>query len=210
VAIGIDVAADRFHCVALETNGSFVGGRVYAPDDVPMLSEWAADADVIAIDAPAQLSTAPHSADESLSPKFRAARCSEIALGREHRIWVPWTSPTSAPIPEWIATGLELYPALARSVRAELMEVFPYAGFRVLTRPAHLAKKRSGAGIRQRIETLRAVGLRAADLELWSHDSVDAALAAIIALRRQNDSAVPVTCGHDGSVIWLPQLELNP
>lgn len=69
MVIGIDVAADWFHCVALETNGSFIGGRVYAPDDLPVLMEWAAGADVIAIDAPAQLSTARHSADESLKPR---------------------------------------------------------------------------------------------------------------------------------------------
>jgi predicted nuclease with RNAse H fold len=205
VVIGIDVAADRLNCIALEMSGSFAGGRIYAANELAHLSDWAAGADVIAIDAPAQLSTAPHAADESLSPKFRRARCAEIALGREHRVWVPWTSPTGPPVPGWIATGLRVYSALAESVRAELIEVFPYAGFRVLTRPAPLAKKTSVGGIRQRVDALRAAGVRDGALELWSHDSIDATLAAVIALDRQKDRAVPVTCGDDDSVIWLPR-----
>jgi predicted nuclease with RNAse H fold len=207
VVVGIDVAADRLNCVALEATGSYAGGRVYAADELAALSDWVAAADVVAIDAPAQLSTAPHSVDDSLAPKFRAARCAEIALGREHGLWVPWTSPTTSPPAGWIATGLAVYSALAGSVRAELIEVFPYAGFRVLTRPARLARKTSVAGIRQRVDALRAAGLRVKNLELWSHDSIDAALAAIIARQRQNGSAAPVTCGHDDSVIWLPQTQ---
>jgi predicted nuclease with RNAse H fold len=205
VVIGIDVAADRLNCIALEMSGAFAGGRVFAANELAALSDWAAGADVIAIDAPAHLSTAPHSADDSLSPKFQRARCAEIALGRDHRVWVPWTSPTGPPIPGWIATGLKVYEALARTGPAELIEVFPYAGFRVLTRPARLPKKTSVAGIRQRTDALRVAGVRADALDLWSHDSVDAALGAIIALQRQKDAAVPVTCGHDDSLIWLPE-----
>lgn len=205
MVIGIDVATDRLNCVALETDGSFVGGRIYAADDLGALTRWAAEAEVIAIDAPAQLSTAPHASEDSLSPKFRTARCAEIALGKERGIWVPWTSPTGDPVPGWIATGLEVYSALGASLRAELIEVFPYAGFRVLTRPARLAKKTSVAGIRQRIDALCAAGLRIAHLELWSHDSLDATVAAFIALQRRNDEAVGVTCGHDDSTVWLPE-----
>jgi predicted nuclease with RNAse H fold len=205
VVIGIDVAADRLNCIALEANGEFAGGRVFQADELPQLSDWAASAAVIAIDAPAQLSTSPHASDSSLSPKFQRARCAEIALGREHRVWVPWTSPTGPPIPGWIATGLDVYSALAESVPAELIEVFPYAGFRVLTRPARLAKKTSVAGIRQRTDALRAVGVRADTLELWSHDSIDAALAAVIARHRQEGGALSVTCGDDDSAIWLPR-----
>ena len=74
-----------------------------------------------------------------------------------------------------------------------------------LTRPHRLAKKASVGGARQRIDALRAAGLRIGeDVELWSHDSIDAALAALIALQRSHGTAVPVSCGHDGSVIWLP------
>lgn len=205
MVIGIDVAAARINCVALDEHGSFAGGRIYAATELTALSEWAAGASVIAIDAPAKLSTAPHRSDDELSPKFRLARCAEVALGREHRIWVPWTSPIGSPVPGWIATGFELYSALAQSVPAELIEVFPYAGFRVLTAPARLAKKTSVAGTRQRVDVLRATGVRLDHLELWSHDSIDAALAAITALQRQTRSALRVTCGHDDSAIWLPR-----
>lgn len=204
MVIGIDVAASRLNCIALDRKGSFAGGRVYDATELNVLSEWAGTADVIAIDAPAELSTAPHSSDEALSPKFRVARCAEIALGREHRIWVPWTSPMRPPVPGWIATGLELYSALAETVSAELIEVFPYAGFRLLTHPSRLSKKTAVAGIRQRVAALRSAGLSVDDLELWSHDSLDAAMAAITALRRRDGAALRVTCGHDGSAIWLP------
>lgn len=204
MVIGIDVATARLNCVALDATGSFAGGRLYDPTEFDALGEWAANADVIAIDAPAELSAAPHSSDEALSPKFRVARCAEIALGRDHRIWVPWTSPTGPPVPGWIATGLRLYSALAKRVPSELIEVFPYAGFRVLTSPSRLSKKTAVAGIRQRVAALRAWGLSVDDLELWSHDSLDAALAAIVALQRRNGTALRVTCGHDDSAIWLP------
>jgi predicted nuclease with RNAse H fold len=206
VVIGIDVGADRLHCVGLDERCSLVGRRVIAADDLAPLTSWAATAEVVAVDAPAQLSTAPHGTEESLSPKFRSARCAEIALGLDHGIWVPWTSPTGPPVPGWIATGLAVFDALRATIPGELIEVFPYGGFRVLTRPKRLAKKTSVAGLRQRIEALRAAGLRATDdLALWSHDSIDAALAAIVALQHRNGSAVPATCGHDDSAIWLPR-----
>lgn len=100
MVIGIDVATDRLNCVALEADGSLVAGRVYAADELGALTAWAEKATVIAIDAPAQLSTEPHATEDALSPKFRRARCAEIALGRDHGIWVPWTSPTGPPVPD--------------------------------------------------------------------------------------------------------------
>jgi predicted nuclease with RNAse H fold len=206
VVIGIDVATDRLNCVALEADGSLAAGRVYAARELGALTAWGAEATVIAIDAPAELSTEPHAADDALSPKFRRARCAEIALGKDHGIWVPWASPTGPPVPGWIATGLELYSSLVGSARSELIEVFPYAAFRLLTRPARLANKTSVAGSRQRIDALGAAGLCVEHLALWSHDSLDAAVAALVALQRRNGRAHPVTCGHDDSAIWLPAL----
>jgi hypothetical protein len=111
VVIGIDVGAQRLHCVKVGDDGS-LGGRVFAAQELDELRSWAAGAEVIAVDAPAQLSTAPHANDETLAPKFRHARCAEIALGREHGIWVPWTSPTGPPVPGWMATGLEVFATL--------------------------------------------------------------------------------------------------
>ena len=181
------------HCVAVDED---VEARVFAAGELDALASWAANADVIAIDAPAQLSQAPHADDETLSPKFRHARCAEIALGREHGIWVPWTSPAGPPVPGWMATGFELFATLP----GELLEVYPYGGFRVLAHP--LAKKTTAAGARQRLDALRTAGLTIGDLR--SHDLIDAALAALVALQRRSGTAVPVTCGHDGSAIWLP------
>lgn len=198
--MGIDVAADRLDCVALADDGAFAGGRVFSAGELDVLRDWAAGADVIAIDAPAALSSAPHASDASLAPKFRAARCGEIALGREHGIWVPWASPTIRPSAGWIATGLELY---ARLGGTRTIEAFPHAAFRVLTRPARLAKKTSVAGRRQRIEVLRGFGLPDG-IELWSHDSLDAAIAAVVAHDHRNGTATRVSCDHDGSAIWLP------
>jgi predicted nuclease with RNAse H fold len=44
-----------------------------------------------------------------------------------------------------------------------------------------------------------------ARLEMWSHDGLDALLAALTAARCAEGVAVEVTCGHDGSAIWLPE-----
>ncbi len=39
---------------------------------------------------------------------------------------------------------------------------------------------------------------------MWSHDSLDALMAALIARDRTEGRAEMVTCGHDESAIWLP------
>ena len=44
VVIGIDVAAARLNCVALDERGSFAGGRIYAAIELSARSEWAAGA----------------------------------------------------------------------------------------------------------------------------------------------------------------------
>jgi predicted nuclease with RNAse H fold len=68
--IGIDVGAYRLHCVAVDQSSSY-GVAVFSADELGRLSTWAREAVVIAIDAPAQLSTEPHAGDEGLPPKFR-------------------------------------------------------------------------------------------------------------------------------------------
>lgn len=55
---GLDVAADRLNCVALETSGTFAGGRVYAAVELDRLSQWAANASGFRIlTSPARLAT---------------------------------------------------------------------------------------------------------------------------------------------------------
>lgn len=213
VVLGIDVATDRLNWLVLGDDGTFIDGDVCQADSLERLIGFARRAGVIAIDAPAQLSTSPHDQpqhkDEHLSNKFQRARCAEIALGRNYRIWVPWVGPTEAPTGGWIAAGLNLYSQLAAASDAELIEVFPHAAFRVLRRSGKLEKKTSVAGIHQRVDALRDVGLTCAHTVLWSHDSLDAAVAAIVARDRLNRTAVRVTCGHDSSALWLPEAAAN-
>lgn len=156
-----------------------------------------AAAGVVAIDAPAQLSTRPHAVDEALSPKFRRARCCEVALGREQGIWVPWVAPSERPADPWMEVGFELFAALG----ARAVEVYPYAAFRVLAGGERLPKKTTREGRAARAELLRRAGVEPPDR---SHHFLDAAVAAVTAQCVADGSALRVTCGHDASAIWLP------
>lgn len=203
--VGIDVGAQRLHGVALDVDGRVRDGRVFAA--VRDVVEWCRGAACIAIDAPDRLSTAPHSQDvdvdgRPLSDKFRRARCAEIGLGTRHGFWVPWATPESDP-PGWMAVGLDLF-AWLREGGLTAIEVYPHAGFRALSSGARLARKLEPAGITQRTELLRRAGVDERWLSLWSHDSLDAAVAAVIARDHVAGRTVAATCGHDGSAIWLP------
>jgi predicted nuclease with RNAse H fold len=201
-SVGIDVGARRLHAVALDGGAAILGVAVFDSADVDELVGWASGAENVAIDSPDRWSTGPHSSEPELSPKFRTARCAEIALGRKHRIWVPWTTPME-PVPGWIRVGIDLFTAL-RAKGQEPVEVFPYAIFRVLAGGRRLPPKRTSAGARLRLELLEQAGVSGARLDRWSHDALDAAAAAVVALHRGLGTARPVTCGHDGSAIWLP------
>src|SRR4051812_19074213 len=188
--IGVDVGAAKLHAVALPL-------EVQIFEDVGALATWAAGAAAVAIDAPAQLSTRPHACDATLAPKFRAARCGEVALGREHGYWVPWVGPAEAPETGWLAVGLAAHAALPGA-----LEAYPYAGFRELAGGAALARKQRRDGRAQRAALLRDAGVDA-DAR-WSHDTLDAALCAVVARDHAAGRARRVTCGHDDSAIWLP------
>ena len=155
----------------------------------------------VAIDAPAALSPLAHADDGALAPKFRAARCGEIALGREHGVWVPWVSPPlgADEIAGWIGVGLALFAAFA-DAGIDAVESFPHAVFRSLA-GGRVPAKSSPAGLARRVELLRAAGVVEPSLPLWAHDGLDAAACALVAA---DASARRVTCGHDGSAIWLP------
>jgi predicted nuclease with RNAse H fold len=178
------------------------------PEEAGQLVALAKDATAVAIDAPAALSTAPHAADLSLSPKFRRARCCEIALGRRHGLWVPWVTPEPGrPVPVWMTVGFELYRQLQAS-GTDPIEVYPYAGFKRLAGGSALPKKATPAGVRRRVELLQAQGVGAEWLRLWSHDAIDAVLAALLALGSRDGWVLPVGCDgggeDDGSAIWVP------
>ncbi len=200
--VGIDVGARWLHCVGLDPRLRVLKIGVFPSSEPAGLLRWARAADVIAIDAPAALSTAPHRDDTTNSSKFRLARCAEIALGRQERAWVPWPTPTDAPVP-WMRVGLDLFASFALLENSPI-EVFPNAGFRALAKGARVSSKRTVEGARTRAELLKRAGVDEPSLVRWSHDGLDAALAALIALRKARGTARPVTCGHDGSAIWLP------
>jgi predicted nuclease with RNAse H fold len=204
VFLGIDVGADRLHCVAVGRGGKVVQGALFGAQELPGLIELARGAEVVAVDAPAEISTSPHvdDPDPKLSNKFRAGRCAEVALGREYRIWVPWTAPAKRPDSGWMATGFAVYDALA-SAGCRVIEVYPYAGFRVLAGVA-LPRKQGVAGALERARLLELAGVAAQHLEMWSHDALDAAVAALVAMHCAEGQARRVGCGHDGSAIWLP------
>jgi len=67
------------------------------------------------------------------------------------------------------------------------------------------ASKEAGGGrcSRARAQFLSAASVDVPDLVMWSHDGLDALLAAAIASDVSTGRAVRVTCGHDDSAIWL-------
>lgn len=198
--LGIDVAGTHVHCVELAADGSVVRAEVVRADTIEAIVPWAKKVGVVAIDAPQAPSTKPHRGDTTLKPKFQAARCAEIALGRERGIWVSWVTPVSGFKP-WMSTGLALYRALTGA--AELLETYPQGIFRTLA-GSTIDPKSTQKGLARRVELLRDAHVRDAGLAMWSHDGLDAAAAALVALQRAQERAESVTCGHDGSAIWLP------
>jgi predicted nuclease with RNAse H fold len=201
--VGIDVGARRLHAVALDGEARVVGAEVFDARHLDEVAAWTSGADQVGIDSPDRWSTAPHGSDHRLSPKFRTARCGEIALGRDHGIWVPWTTPVE-PTPGWIHVGIDLFAALGAEGQ-EPVEVYPHAAFRVVAGGRRPPPKQTAAGCRARVELLEKAGVVEASLPVWPHDALDAAAAAVVALQRARGTAVAVTCGHDGSAIWLPQ-----
>ena len=65
-------------------------------------------------------------------------------------------------------------------------------------------KKTTSAGITARVEALKARGPTEPTLALWSHDGLDAAAAAVVALDHHHGTARRAYCREDDSSIWLP------
>ncbi len=143
--VGIDVGARRFHAVALDELGRVTDALTFLAADVGAVVGWAEGAAAIGVDSPDRWSTAPHVADASLSPKFRTARCGEIALGTAHGIWVPWTTPVTPSPNTWISTGIHLFAAL-RASGHDPLEVYPHGVFRVLNDGVRPPPKRTTEG----------------------------------------------------------------
>jgi predicted nuclease with RNAse H fold len=203
--VGVDVGARALHAVAVDGSCAVLDAAIFDACHLDALAAWAADATVVAIDAPDGPSIGAHASDPSVAPKFRVGRCGEVALGRQRGYWVSWATPRDPAPGSWIDVGIRAHAALPATI-----EVFPHAGFRELAGGAPLTRKTTAAGRRARAGLLRAAGLSARDMESWSHDTLDAALAAVVALDRGMNRAQRVgcaegePCGQDGSAIWLP------
>ena len=202
--LGVDVGADRLHVVGLGRDMRVCVTEVFDPLDLaPLRALFAslATGTPIAIDGPAGPSAAPFAEDPTVSRKFRSARGCEVELGRQRGIWVSFaTGP--APLVGWMAVAANVH-ALAAACGHEPLEVYPHAVFRILV-GARPPKKTSAAGIAARVDALAAAGVTEPTLALWSHDAVDAAAAAVVALHHAQGTAVPITCPADATTIWLP------
>jgi predicted nuclease with RNAse H fold len=202
--VGIDVGSDRIHCVAVDGSGHVVEVGLFGAADLAVAVEWAAGATTVAIDAPAALSTAPHGDEVGRrSAKFRFARCAEIDLSERLGIWVPWVTPRSLEsCRPWMQVGLRLFEAFAAAGQSAI-EVYPHGAFSILS-GTPLPKKTTPAGILARAAVLERPGTDDRHLRLWSHDSLDAAISAVVARDHAEGRARPAGCGHDASTIWLP------
>jgi predicted nuclease with RNAse H fold len=204
--VGIDIGVRRLHVVALTAGGAVADARPWPAEDTTGVAASLAAGVSIAVDAPDSWSTLPHRGDERLSKKFRTARCGEIALGRQFGLWVPWVAPADpTEAPAWMRVGVELFTAL-RAAGHDPVEVYPHAAFRVLAGRggSRLPPKSSPAGRAARVALLQAAGVAGVATLASSHDLLDAAAAALVALHRQRGVATAATCGHDATAIWLP------
>jgi predicted nuclease with RNAse H fold len=106
--------------------------------------------------------------------------------------------------------GLALHASARATTRASVLEVYPHACFRVLAGGAVLPKKTTAAGSARRVGLLRQQGIRAPGLSMWSHDALDATVAAVTAVQQSAGQALEVRCDAgsgcepDGSRMWLP------
>ncbi|MBV8984023.1 MAG: DUF429 domain-containing protein [Acidimicrobiia bacterium] len=198
---GVDVGARRLHLIVIDRRCQIRRAEVVEAAEPEKMLALVDRVKGVAVDSPGAWSTSPHADDETVSHKFRLGRCSEIALGREYGIWVPWSTPPEPEPGTWMATGIALFDAL-RAAGHDPVEAYPYGGFRLLA-GGRLPKKTTPEGRTTRAQLLRSAGVEVDGLEK-SHDFLDAALVALVARQRSQGTARVATCGHDQSGIWLP------
>ena len=207
--VGIDLGARALHVVTLGEDGSRLtvdDARVLTPDAIGDLAAIAGDASAVAIDAPAEPSRGCHAEDTALAPKFRTARCGEIALGQLARIWVPWPTPRTADdAPPWMRVGFATW-ATCRAAGREPLEVYPAGAFRVLA-GTRVPSKATAEGLAVRRQLLaREIG-PPPGFAMWSHDGIDAAVAAVTAAHHARGDATGYghdTSGCDPTAVWMP------
>jgi hypothetical protein len=209
--VGIDLGARALHVVTLTDADAgrrlaVHDAQVLTPDALDGLADLAAGATAIAIDAPAGPSVGAHVDDAGLAPKFRTARCGEIALGRQAHIWVPWPTPIApADAPGWMQVGFAAW-AVCRAHGPEPLEVYPAGAFRVLA-GGRVAPKSTPAGLDARRALLTRVVTPPPGFAMWSHDGLDAMVAALTAADHARGRATGhghTDPGCDTVAVWLP------
>lgn len=203
---GLDVSTRALHAVGVGDDGRVVADVVVEPSQMDRLAHLVGDGAVVGIDAPSGWSEGLHVGDHALPPKFRTARCGEIALRARYGYAVPWPTPAGpGERTGWMEVGIALHRRLAAVLRTE--EVFPHAAFLHLAGARTLPRKSSAAGARRRAELLAdrlAVGVD--ELARWSVDARDAAAAAVTARDVARGTAEVAACAeHPASTpIHLP------
>lgn len=96
-----------------------------------------------------------------------------------------------------------------RGARVESARGLPHSIFSLLAGGERLPKKSTPSGADKRKDVLSRAGLLGVRKECRTHDLLDAAAAALVALEAVHGDAVEVTCtaggrDHDGSAMWLP------
>jgi hypothetical protein len=108
-------------------------------------------------------------------------------------------------VPGWMAVGFRVWDAL-KAEGHQPMEVFPAGCFHLLNGNKWPAKKTTVQGRIDRVELLRSHLALPRDVEMWSHDALDAAGASLVAYQGRA-GAIKVTHGcatPDGSELWFP------
>jgi hypothetical protein len=205
VAVGIDLGATAIYAVSVVVESmSVVDARVFVPYGLDALVEFCAGSSAVAIDSPGGPSLGAHRTDPTLPPKFRTARCSEVASWEAPDVpAVPWTTPEASVVPpSWMATGFRVWQALGH---LRPMEVYPYACFYRLNGSTRPPSKQKLEGRLRRIELLGSRLVLPLGIEMWSHDGLDATVAALAAAEgRDGADLVPHQCArHDGSELWV-------
>ena len=207
--VGIDLGVRALHVVTLERSGArlrVADARIVTPDAIGDLAPVVETARAVAIDAPAAPSRGCHTDDGSLAPKFRTARCGEIALGRGAAIWVPWPTPTrTTDAPAWMQVGFTAW-ATCRAHGPEPMEVYPAGAFRVLA-AGKVPPKSTPAGLEARRRLLADTVEPPAGFAMWSHDGLDATVAALTAADAAEGAATAyghTDPGCDPVAVWMP------
>lgn len=214
-AVGIDVGADAAWLVALELERDrpvVADAMLSHPIDLSDIAEFCGDS-AVAIDVPAAPSERPHLDDRRVSPKFRAGRCSEVALtmaGISVQFVTPPPDGGLGPA-SWMRSGFEIWTAL-ESIGLLPVETYPHGVFwRLAGRP--LFHKQRPEGAAARLSVLAPHIYLPGTVDMWSHDGLDALAAALVASLVIRGEADRIDCRddqrwsvHDGSAMYLPKV----